>query len=325
MIEQVVKDIRTQTYNSLPEIKEKLDCFKSKLNKGLHKMSEQELEQIRAELTRFINVNFTLFSDTYPTKLFRVSNNKQILKGKKQKLQKISQLLGPPLNCAYYGRCNLPNESVFYAALNFHTAIWETKPSVGDYITVSEWKIKEGKRLNTHNVFHPKLTNINEDSQKAFKAWQEAQKQINPECVAIFEELMIFLTEEFMKIVDYNERENYLVSSLYSSRLIQSPPDGNGFKIDAICYPSVKMEYGLTNLAIVNDIVLDKLDLEKITVYDVCETNYDTKNKQSTDLIKVSPMIIETSDFDFKNDKINYDPQAELKLAIELHEKYGEK
>ena len=82
------------------------------------------------------------------------------------------------------------------------------------------------------------------------------------------------------------------------------------------------MQYGLTNLAISNDLVLKKLNLNSITIYDVMEINYDENNVHSNELIKVSPLIIKTSDFDFINNKINYDEEAEFKQMIELHEKY---
>lgn len=52
------------------------------------------------------------------------------------------------------------------------------------------------------------------------------------------------------------------------------------------------------------------------------EINYDENNVHSNELIKVSPLIIKTSDFDFINNKINYDEEAEFKQMIELHEKY---
>jgi len=323
MIEQVVIDYKIHKYNSAKDVKEKLDYFRDLSNSGLQKLTEAEFENLKTEFIKFQNVIFTLFSDTYPTKLFRVTNNKYLYDGKKVKLQKITDLIGPPQGKANNGRCNLKGESVFYAALDFKTAIWETRPQVGDYITVSEWEIKPGQKLNTHHIFHPTLTNVNKDSSNAYKAWLESKKQINPDLVEVFDELLLFLTEQYMKKVTDDEKQNYLFSANYSSRLIQQKPDANGFKIDAVCYPSVRVEYGLTNLAIVNDCVFDKLKLNKITVYDVGETNYDTANVMTDDLIKVSPMIITTDNFDFENNKIIYDLDAELKLAMELHDKYN--
>jgi len=322
MIEQIVKDYTQDLFNSPESIREKLNFFRETSKNGIHNLSEKEIEELKASFIKFVNINMTLWADTYPTKLFRVTNNKNLYKGAKVKLQLIDDVLGPPLNKSYYGRCNLPNESVFYSALDFKTAIWETKPDVGDLITISEWEIKNGEKLNTHNIFNPSINNLSKESIDAFNAWINSKNKIDPNLGEIFEEVMLFFTEEFMKIVSYNERENYLFSSILSSRFLQANEDKNGFKIEAIAYPSVKMKYGLTNLAISNDLVLKKLNLNSITIYDVMETNYDESNVYSEELIKVSPLIIKTSNFDFINNKIIYDEDAEFQQMIELHEKY---
>ena len=125
-----------------------------------------------------------------------------------------------------------------------------------------------------------------------------------------------------MKKVKQGENQNYLFSANYSSRLIQSKPDSNGFKIEAICYPSIKMEYGLSNLAINNDCVLEKLNLKKITVYDVVNVDYNTSKLKENDFIQCSPMVISTNNFDYQNNRIIYNLDEELKLAMKLRERY---
>lgn len=324
MIEQIVKDHTIHLFNSPSKIREKLNFFREISRKGLHNLSEKEIEDLKASFIKFININMTFWADTHPTKLFRVTNNKYLYEGAKVKLQIIDDLLGPPLNKSYYGRCNLPNESVFYSALDFKTAIWETKPEVGDLITVSEWEIKKGEKLNTHNIFNPNVNNLSKESIDAYESWINSKNRIDPSLGEIFEDVMLFFTEEFMKIVSNDKKENYLFSSILSSRFLQAKQDKNGFKIEAIAYPSVKMQYGLTNLAMSNDLVLKRLNLNLITIYEIMETNYDENDVHRTDLIKVSPLIIKTSDFDFINNKINYDEEAEFKQMIELHEKYKE-
>lgn len=325
MIEQIVKDYTKDLFNSPKSIREKLNYFREISKKGLQNLSEKELEEIKTNFIKFVNIKMTFWADTYPTKLFRITKNKNLYDGARVKLKIIDDLLGPPLNTSYYGRCNLPNESVFYSALDFKTAVWETKPEVGDLITVSEWEIKEGEKLNSHNIFNPNINNLSKESTDAYNSWINSKKKIDPNLGEIFEDVMLFFTEEFMKPVNYHERENYLFSSIISSGFLKTLEHKNNFKIEAIAYPSVKMQYGLTNLAISNDLVLKKLNLNSITIYDVMETNYDEKNVHNNDLIKVSPLVIQTSDFDFINNKINYDEEAEFKQMIELHEKYIKK
>jgi hypothetical protein len=329
MIEKIVKDYKTHTFNSFEEIKEKLDYFREISRNGLDKLSDEEFDKLHTEFNRFFNLNLAIFADKYPTKLFRITNNKYLLNGKKQKLQEITQLIGPPPGLANYGRCNMPEESVFYAALDFQTAIWETQPQPGDYITVSEWKIKDGQKIDTHTIFHPQKTNLAKDSQTAYEAYLETLKgaypqfkEKNPEIEKVFEEILMFLTEEYMKVVPNDKKRNYLFSAQYSSRLLQTGRDGNGFQIEAISYPSVKMNLGLTNIAILNSLALEKLDLVSIILMEVAETKYTSKDVYIKDLIKVSGIQYKVTEFDFDNNKIIYNPKEELRLAIEMHEKY---
>ena len=320
MIEQVF-DFKNQKYNSLEDIKDKLDYFRSLSQNGLHHLNKLELEKLKMEFVKFLNIKFTFFADTHPTRLFRVTVNKSY-EGKNVRLQKITDLVGPPKGLSNYGRCNLQGESVFYAALDAKTAIWEVQPQIGDLITISEWEIKKDEKLNTHFIYHPSATNLSKESLDANKSWDCFKRQIKPEDAEFFEELIKFLSEEYMKKVKQGENQNYLFSANYSSRLIQSKPDSNGFKIEAICYPSIKMEYGLSNLAINNDCVLEKLNLKKITVYDVVNVDYNTSKLKENDFIQCSPMVISTNNFDYQNNRIIYNLDEELKLAMKLRERY---
>lgn len=321
MIKQIVKDPSKHLYEPIDEIIKKLDYFRKLSAGGLNNLSNEEFAKVGQEIAEFFNVSVAFFTDTYPTKLFRITNNKALCDGKSQKLQKVSQLIGPPIDKANYNRCNLPNESVFYAALDVRTAIWETQPQVEDYITLSEWKIKDGQRLNTHSIFHPELTNLNTDSHNAYEQYIEAKKKIDPHIGNAFHEILKFMTEEFMKPVSRGNLKDYFFSALLSSRILQSPPNEDGFRIDSISYPSVKMEYGLTNLAILNSVVLEKLDLVSITLWSIAETNYDKANVMDNDVIKISEPQYKITDFDFDKDKIVYDPSEELRLVMEMLEK----
>jgi hypothetical protein len=284
-------------------------------------LTEGEIDLLVKEFNTFFNLNLSFFADTYPTKLFRVTNNKLITGTNQYKLQNISNLIGPPEGVSGINRCNLKGESVFYAALDLKTALWETQPQKDDYITVSEWTIKPGQRLNNHFIFHPTDTNLSKESKQAYEAHLEAKKSLHPTLAPIFTETMKFFAEEFMKKVDEDKKINYLFSSIISSRLLQTKPDSNGFRIESISYPSIKLDHKVTNIAILNSLVLEKLDLKSVTIYTVMETNYDDALKDSLDFVKVSALQTFHKSFDFENNCIYYDLERELKDAIELHEK----
>jgi hypothetical protein len=318
MIERIVRDITLPLYEAPKDILEKLNYFRELSATGLHNLTEAEIAHIQKEFNIFFNVNLAIVTDAYPTKLFRLTNNKNLCGGKKQKLQQVSDLLGPPEGLSGIGRCNLAGESVFYSALDFRTVIWEMQPEAGDYITVSEWKIKEGQKLMLHSIFHPKETRSNNESLKAYTEYIEIQKKFDPQLAGVFDEILKFICEEFMKPVQFDQKINYLFSAIISSRFLQDLPDENGFRIDAISYPSIKRDYGVTNVAINNSVVLEKLDLEAITIYTVGDTNYDEKNKDSEDLIKVSALQVRVSEFDFEKNKIVYNAAEELRMMMEL-------
>ena len=318
MIEKIVRDPHTETFESIEDIVEKFNHYRTLSANGLHNLSDHDIEELKKDFDKFLNLNLTFFADTYPVKLFRVTNNKFINDRPQYKLQKISDLIGPPVGRANIGRCNLRHESVFYAALDFKTAIWETQPQKGDVITVSEWTIKKGEKLNNHFIFHPEAENLNKDSKDAFIAHLKAQENLNPKFGPIFKEIMKFFAEEFMKPVDEGKKNNYLFSSVISSRLLQQEPDENGFRVESISYPSTKTDHEISNIAILNSLVLKKLDLQAVTIYTVGETNYDLADKKREDLIMVSALKTYHKSFDFEKDQIYYDLDRELKDAIEL-------
>ncbi len=127
MIDSIIK-YPTHTFHNKRDIIEKLNYFKKISSDGLEKLPEKEIELLIKEFNTFFNLHVTFFADIYPAKLYRVTINKYITKGKYTKLQKITDLIGPPKELTNIGRCNLKGESVFYAALDTHTALWETKP-----------------------------------------------------------------------------------------------------------------------------------------------------------------------------------------------------
>ena len=325
MIEKIVIDTEKHIFEPVEKIGEKLNYFKQLSALGLENYTESELEKIRSDFNNFLNIDVAFFADTYPSRLYRITRNKRLYKENPYKLQKITDLMGPPEEFANIGRVNMKGESVFYCALDFNTAIWETQPEVGEYITLSEWKIKDGQKIFNHFIFHPEETNLSIESQNAFNSHLEQIGVIREDIRKVFIEILKFIAEEFMKPVDRNNSENYLFSSLIGSRFLQSGKDVNGFQIESISYPSTRRDCEVTNIAIKNSFVLEKLDLISAKIMTVGETNYDIENKSRDDLIKISPLVTESERFDFDNNRIYWNITKELEDGIRLHQEMENK
>lgn len=320
MIEKIVIDTEKHIFEPTEKIIEKLEYFKSFSEAGLENLSDSEWKDLYDEFNNFLNIDLTLFADSYPTKLFRITVNKRLYENNPYKLQKITDLLGPPEEYARIGRSNGKGESVFYAALDFSTAVWETQPEEGDFITVSEWRIKEGQKLDNHYIFHPIETNLSKESKGAYEAHLQQFGNIHEDYRNTFIEILKFIAEEFMKPVDREKGKNYLFSSLVGSRFLQRGRDSNGFQIESISYPSTRRDCEVTNIAILNSLVLERLELLSVQIMTVGETNYDQSNKTREDLIMVSQLITEAESFDFENNQIHWNLKKELEDGIRLHQ-----
>lgn len=305
------------------DIRVKLDYYRQLSATGLSKLCDSDYLALQIDAHRFFNYIPGFYADTYPTKIWRVSFNKRINGAPRAKLTKVTQLIGPPLGgSSKFGRGNLPGESVFYGALDPITALWETRPQKGDYITMSEWSIRPDERLYLHYVFHPDVTMANRESRDAYAAHRREQGRLHPTQLELTEDLFRFYAEQFMKPVSDTEHWDYLFSAICASNLIQSPKDANdGTRIESVLYPSVKRERGVSNVAIANDVVLKRLKPDAITVYDVAETYYHSMSPGSTEPpIGVGPAQIRITNLDVERDVIhNPDPRDEMDILIRAH------
>jgi len=306
MIDKLVRDIRTPIFESVDDVRIKFNYFREISKRKIDKLNEQELNVLVTEFKKFMNYILAFWSDSYPSRLWRVSINKNI-NNQSRRLSKISEIIGPPTDKAKINRCNLDSESVFYSALDLNTAFWETMPKVGDDITVSEWKIKNGKQLNLHHIFHPFKENVSKESQEAYEQHLKLIQPYEQSYKEIHLELIAFACDEFMKAVANDKKVNYLFSAIISSQLLQQERDANGFRIDSISYPCTKKNHSVTNVAILNSLFLEKLDLLSVTMSTVTETNYDIDNPNRTDLVRIAPIQLKHKFFNLKEDRIIYD------------------
>lgn len=301
MIDKIVRNAKNNIIEPKFKIVEKLDYFRVLSNNGLQNITSSEFKKLKNDIKTFFNLSIALSNDISTINLFRIRKNEKNDKSQIVKFKKITDLIGPKKEDTTIQRANMKGESVFYAALDMSTAISETRPETGDTITLSEWRLRKDKTLRNTFIFHPDKININSDSQKAFIGYLKSIKNLNKDLEEIYKELLSFIAEEFMKPVE--EDINYLFSSLFSSNILQKGKDANDYQIESITYPSVKGNGKVTNIAILNSLILEKLELISVKTMKIIETNYEGKPKKSL----INSLMTETKKFNFDENKIYWD------------------
>lgn len=105
MIEKIVIDTEKHIFEPTEKIIEKLEYFKKYSEEGLENLSESEWKDLYDEFNNFLNIDLTIFADSYPTKLFRITVNKGCIKTTHTNCKKLlifsvhlknAQVLGAP-------------------------------------------------------------------------------------------------------------------------------------------------------------------------------------------------------------------------------------
>lgn len=172
-----------------------------------------------------------------------------------------SDLWYPPAKYVKRGRCNEPEEPVFYFSDSEDTAVIEKAPKDGDILTVLTCELADVKNLplvmhlgiNEHTaVMNPRYGGTPPDQDEKQKAFiqQEGLSKTNPI-------IHKFLTGEFLKEVPEDSEDEYKITSAIADILINEPEtlteDGLQVvdnQVDGIAYPSIASHTFGANVAL---------------------------------------------------------------------------
>lgn len=235
------------TEKEVKEFKNLLDYFQKFTTGGINSTEEKFLLQMLDHSIRFYT--YLVYEGVFD-RIERVTINKKIF-GSNKRIKNISLLKYPPAHVVKkYGRCNLPNQSVFYGTFAWMIAINEMRPDYGDLITKTIWLNKNNILLKYFPIFlnQPDGNFINPRTMKY------ADDFIN-QIARMFHEnardhvlgLSQFISDSFAKRVDTQNDRDYLFSAYFSNKILYDFERG---QIDAILYPSVKEKLSFENIAI---------------------------------------------------------------------------
>ncbi|SHM43084.1 RES domain-containing protein [Flavobacterium chilense] len=297
MIEKITKNkdnLGEPDLEPIEKIVEKLNYYRSLFGK-IQDLTDEEFENLRNDISKFFTLKVGSNTDQPPKRLIRISNNNRILEAQGKELSyltDISQLLAPPIDYCNFGRCNIPKQQVLYCATSEAGAYWETKPQNGDVITISHFELKPNTKVNS------------------FIVKKELTK--NPEIKSKLHEVYYLLEEFFEEIyslrISRDRPRDYLFTGQISSDQLFYPVVSE-LNFDAILYPSVQRKKHGWNVAIRNELILERYNLigvETRFILDEYDILDHTSEEVTTDQIIGS---FGTEAFDFENGKILYDEE----------------
>jgi hypothetical protein len=299
LIEKVADNKTNQepiNLNPPDKVRDKLDYYRSLFNKT-HDLPATEFEELKKNISTFFNLKPAGFLKEPPSGLIRISNNNRILKALGKDLSyltEISQILAPPIQYCDFNRCNIPGQQVLYCSVNEASAYWEIKPRRGDVITISHFKLKPGAKLNCTVI----------------KTEKTKDPSISHALQEVFYLLEEFFVDAYSLPVSRERQRDYIFSAVLSSEQLFYPVVSTN-NVEAILYPSVqKKKYG-QNIAIRNDLLLERYDIEGVETRFILD-EYEHIDPATDELI-TDDLIgsFGTKTFDIKKGKILYDPKAD--------------
>ena len=164
------------------------------------------------------------------------------------------------------GRANIEGHPVFYASLDFMTALTEMKDriEVDEIFYISKWKLKFSQETIAHHLI------LNSDTIKEGHQLNKIAKnhhnQLAGMVAGVQEELSNGFTYAVEKIGDLymsSSEEMYHITAAYSHELLYS--DQDRIDVPIICYPSVENHQNSINWAIHPRFVdSDNMQLEEV-------------------------------------------------------------
>jgi len=302
----------------LAEFKNLLQYFKKLAEKGVTPLIEKQLLLM---LDRSLPFFAHLHSKNVFPELIRLTINRNVL-GYNRRIRKISQLKYPPAEkVTKYGRCNLPGQSILYATYPQITAFGEMKPSIGDLVTISHWKLRQPDSLLSFcPIFknQPKGENmINPRTFEYNKIYLNKTKDYPTHFRQQMDDLIQFIADGFTREVKPANHLDYIFSAYFSNKILNEFENGT---IDAIYYPSVQDGLNSENLAIKPKVFDQMYALSEVhdqVLTNTPETGFRGYFGEGFDRCKK---------FDVESDGIIWDPNANMdneQRILELKWKQG--
>lgn len=261
--------------NHLPEIDDLISLSRFLKTAELTKIVEQKITSIGSYQTSFWP-NFKL-SGFYRA---RTHNH---LKGniKNKNLHEFShegEFWNPPAEFAPIGRCNDIRESLLYCSTSWETSIIESRPKVGDFITVTSFNLKDkekfpfvvnGSRINPIGIQY--LSQINSLKENNMFANYDFENRSNE-----FKNLDIFLDDLFHLKTNDKNKFLYKLSVAVTKCIMKNIQMGEAIQqMHGMIYSSIERDKKNYNLVLRPNHTRLLFGVFEIQTFKILESNKD--------------------------------------------------
>lgn len=215
-----------------------------------------------------LNQSKTILFDIPEVTLFRA----RYLKDPASPFSKPSDLMAPPVEAIKaYGRCNYPNQSVFYGANNIPTMFAEMRASKGDHFQYFELKTLKQSSIRVGFVglidhyrrygSSPAFFGVqHEEIEDTIKSIQSSLSQDEWKKLLLVD---AFLSDWFRRKIGPSDNIDYNLTAAFTNFHFEQP-------VDALVYPSVA-HLGGWNIAIKPSVSLEKFTIVTGGIYKLNE------------------------------------------------------
>lgn len=178
--------------------------------------------EIISELKHFKPLCFA-FSKVIPN-MQRLTINRNLRDNNNETIKELEFLKNPPKEVLHkYGRANLKYQSVLYATSILPTLIKETRPEVGDLVTISRWKLKD---IDVPLIVSPIIDYHRCNDYQLKNEFRNELKKYTTEWQKVIFQNYCLIARHFGKYIEKGKDINYIFSAHFADKIFHEIYDG---------------------------------------------------------------------------------------------------
>lgn len=173
-----------------------------------------------------------------------------------------------------FGRCNWPNEAVFYCSNETGVPVFEVRPKVNQYIVLSHWESKLSDKIELYGValgVEAIMSSLNEND--TFLSTLQQDDVFKDTVPQEIKDVDRYVAKIFVEDASADEKIYQFTSAVANTHFEYLIFESTGMKINELLYPSVATQLNGYNVALTKNFVDANLHPKEARMYQVIDYN----------------------------------------------------